>query len=169
MFGSPKQNVLTYRPGQELPLPERFRFSDKHSSQTLEAGKGRLLLTMLGFCAAFLIVGVRLCDVSLRGVSAEIRREEKPQTRAVEIKMERADITDRNGVVLATSLPSADLYIDTDNLKKPETLAAALAETLPDVKYKPLLKKQKIRVRQAQFDSPRTLRSQPPGLSPTEF
>ncbi|HBO59390.1 MAG TPA: penicillin-binding protein [Alphaproteobacteria bacterium] len=143
MFGSPKQNVLTYRPGQELPLPERFRFSDKHSSQTLEAGKGRLLLTMLGFCAAFLIVGVRLCDVSLRGVSAEIRREEKPQTRAVEIKMERADITDRNGVVLATSLPSADLYIDTDNLKKPETLAAALAETLPDVKYKPLLKKLK--------------------------
>ncbi len=143
MFGSPKQNVLTYRPGQELPLPERFRFSDKHSSQTLEAGKGRLLLTTLGFCAAFLIVGVRLCDVSLRGVSAEIRREEKPQTRAVEIKMERADITDRNGVVLATSLPSADLYIDTDNLKKPETLAAALAETLPDVKYKPLLKKLK--------------------------
>lgn len=143
MFRFSKQNGLTYRPGQELPLPERFRFSDKHSSQTLEAGKGRLLVTMLGFCAAFLIVGVRLCDISLRGVSAEIRREEKPQTRAVEIKMERADITDRNGIVLATSLPSADLYIDTDNLKKPETLAAALAETLPDVKYKPLLKKLK--------------------------
>ena len=144
MFGRRrKKNDIAYKLGCELPLPERFRFADKQAGKTLEAGKGRLLVTMLGFCVAFAIVGGQLCRISLRGAAPALRREEKPQTRAVDIKMNRADITDRNGVVLATSLPSADLYVDTENLKNPETLAAALAETLPDVKYKSLLKKLK--------------------------
>lgn len=140
MFFSAKKRDSIYRLGQELPLPERFRFSEKQSPSVLEEGKNRLMFAMLLFCAAFAVVGGKLCTVSLCGFSEEPRRERQTQTRALDIKMERADITDRNGVVLATSLPSADLYVNTEKLKNPETLAAALAETLPDVKYKTLLK-----------------------------
>ncbi len=143
MFFSSKKQDSVYRLGQELPLPERFRFSGKQSDSVLEEGKNRLIVTIFLFCAAFTIVGGKLCSVSLHGFSEEPRRERRIQTRALDIKMERADIIDRNGVVLATSLPSADLYVDTEKLKNPETLAAAVAETLPDVKYKPLLKKLK--------------------------
>lgn len=140
MFFSAKKRNSIYRLGQELPLPERFRFSEKQSPSVLEEGKNRLMFAMLLFCAAFAVVGGKLCTVSLCGFSEEPRRERQTPTRALDIKMERADITDRNGVVLATSLPSADLYVNTEKLKNPETLAAAVAETLPDVKYKTLLK-----------------------------
>lgn len=143
MFHFSKPTDAPYKRGQELPLPERFRFSGKQSDDSLEEGKNRLVLTMFGFCLAFAAVAVQLCNVSLRGVSVETRKSDKAQARAVDIKMDRADITDRNGIVLATSLPSADLYVDTENLKNPETIAAALAETLPDVKYQPLLKQLK--------------------------
>src|SRR3546814_5460176 len=45
----------------------------------------------------------------------------------------RADIVDRNGVVLATTMPTASLYANPQHVRDPETAAEQLAEVLPEL------------------------------------
>ena len=134
-----------YTLGQEIPLPERISAADKKSSDSLKSGKNRLLFMMTGFFGAFCAISVQLTRLTVLSASAEMHAKTmESKTYALEMKMKRADIVDRNGVLLATSLPSSDLYIeDTAQIKNPETLAAALSQTLPDLNYKALLKKLK--------------------------
>lgn len=101
---------------------------------------------MFLFFVAFGFIGVRLIDVTIvrGGVSLVARAKADDEALSpLKIKMMRADIVDRNDIVLATSLPSADLYVDAEKVKNPETVAAALAQTLPDMKYDQLLTKLK--------------------------
>ena len=144
MFRLFKKSGIFYKPGLEIPLPDRISLADKKSSDSLESGKNRLLCTMFLFFGAFSVIAVRLIGVTLMNTPAEEHlKTGDSKTYALEIKMNRADIVDRNGVLLATSLPSADLYVDSEKIKNPETIAAALVQTLPDLEYKPLLKKLK--------------------------
>ena len=139
-----KKSGIFYTLGQEIPLPVRISRADKKSSDSLESGKNRLLCTMALFFCAFNIIGVRLVSLTVLNAPAhEYVKQEENKTYALELKMNRADIVDRNGVLLATSLPSADLYVDAEKIKNPETIAAALSQTLPDLKYKPMLSKLK--------------------------
>ncbi|MFJ5423778.1 peptidoglycan D,D-transpeptidase FtsI family protein [Wolbachia endosymbiont of Drosophila barbarae] len=48
------------------------------------------------------------------------------------------DILDRNGVVIATNVPTTSLYIDATKVKNPESIAAQLCSTLHDLEYKNL-------------------------------
>ena len=140
------KNGIFYAAGQELPLPERYSPADKKSSDSLECGKNRLVILMFLFFVAFGFIGVRLIDVTIvrGGVSLVARAKADDEALSpLKIKMMRADIVDRNDIVLATSLPSADLYVDAEKVKNPETVAAALAQTLPDMKYDQLLTKLK--------------------------
>lgn len=144
MFRLFKKSGIFYRPGQEIPLPDRISIADKKSSDSLESGKNRVLCTMFLFLAAFSIVGIRLFSVALLNTDPDDSpKSQDGKTYALEIKMDRADIVDRNGVILATSLPSADLYVDTTKIRNAETMAAALVQTLPELEYKPLLAKLK--------------------------
>src|SRR3546814_10453072 len=43
----------------------------------------------------------------------------------------RANIVDRNGVVLATTMPTDSLYANPQHVRDPETAAERLAEVLP--------------------------------------
>lgn len=54
------------------------------------------------------------------------------------VVLPRADIVDRNGVVLATSLEAASLYATTKELREPRDVAELLAQVLPDVNQKAL-------------------------------
>ncbi|MBR1777991.1 MAG: penicillin-binding protein 2 [Alphaproteobacteria bacterium] len=144
MFRFFKKSGIFYTLGQEIPLPDRISLADKKSSDSLESGKNRLLCTMALFFGAFCVISVRLCALTvLNAPTEELIKPEESKTYALELKMNRADIVDRNGVLLATSLPSADLYVDAEKIKNPETIAAALAQTLPELEYKSLLKKLK--------------------------
>lgn len=144
MFRFLKKSGIFYKLGQEIPLPDRISLADKKSTDSLESGKNRLLCTMFLFFSAFSVIAIRLIDVTILNSTVEEHFKKAPsKTYALEIKMNRADIVDRNGVLLATSLPSADLYVDSTKIKNPETIAAALVQTLPDLEYKPLLKKLK--------------------------
>ena len=139
-----KKSGTFYGLGQEIPLPDRISLADKKSSDSLESGKNRLLCTMALFFCAFSVINVRLVALTVLNAPAhEHVKQDENKTYALELKMNRADIVDRNGVLLATSLPSADLYVDAEKIKNPETIATALSETLPDLQYKPLLKKLK--------------------------
>ena len=53
----------------------------------------------------------------------------------------RADIFDRNGVLLATDLKTKSLYVSSVLVRDPQQVAKALAESFTDLKYEDLLKK----------------------------
>lgn len=141
MFRFLKKRGAFYYPGQEIPLPDMVTIADRKESDSLESGKNRLIFTAGVFMLSFGLVCARLFNVAMTGGVIEEARREPSGVRSLNIKMKRADITDRNGIILATSLPSADLYAEVDKIKNPEMVAAALVQTLPDLKYKPLLQK----------------------------
>ncbi|BBK35499.1 peptidoglycan glycosyltransferase [Allostella sp. ATCC 35155] len=73
----------------------------------VERGQSRLVFLAAMFSLAFLVIAGRLVDVTLMAQPAEPRAVQTPP-RAVETQ--RADIVDRNGTLLATSLPTPSLY-----------------------------------------------------------
>jgi cell division protein FtsI (penicillin-binding protein 3) len=99
------------------------------AKQALETGRNRLVFTGAMFLLAFLVVGVRLVDVALikEGKEPTLVRTPAPQ----ELRMERADIVDRNGVLLATNLATASLYAHPGRVLDAEEAAAKLVRALP--------------------------------------
>ncbi|MDM8335174.1 peptidoglycan D,D-transpeptidase FtsI family protein [Wolbachia pipientis] len=56
------------------------------------------------------------------------------------IVRKQPDILDRNGVVIATNVPTTSLYIDSTRVRNPESIAAQLCSVLDDLKYEDLYK-----------------------------
>lgn len=108
-------------------------------AQAIETGRTRLLITGLVFALAFLVIGGRLVDLVLFNAAAEARVARAPLPERLETG--RADIVDRNGVVLATSLPTASLYADAREVLHPREAAAALSRILPDLAHEDVLAK----------------------------
>jgi cell division protein FtsI (penicillin-binding protein 3) len=116
------------------PEPEQFRQAirlDGTTKQALETGRTRLLVASLLFAAAFLIVAGRLVSVALISSGGEPSIAEAP--RAAQLETERADIVDRNGIVLATNLVTASLYANPREVPNPRAAAAALSKVLPEL------------------------------------
>ena len=102
-----------------------------NTAAALEIGRTRLLVAGVVFALAFSVVGGRLIDVAVFNEGAAphaARSGASAQTR-----LARADIVDRNGAVLATSLRTASLYADPRLIRDPQAAAAALARVLPDM------------------------------------
>ena len=78
---------------------------------------------------AFAVVGLRLVDITLMQDAVEPRAARAPQ--AETLQFARADIVDRNGVLLATNLPTASLYADPRQVIEPADAARRLAGVLP--------------------------------------
>ncbi len=95
--------------------------------RALEVSHNRLMLGLGLFAVAFVVIAVRLAAVTLIPGDHETMRV------AVAPSADRADILDRNGVVLATSLTTASLYANPHQIREPDAVAAQLAEILPDM------------------------------------
>ena len=90
--------------------------------------EGRLFVLILGFVGAFLTIGVRM------GALAASDPEEPRVAAAGEaIVATRADITDRNGRLLATNLDTHSLYAQTKLMVDPARAAQELARVFPDL------------------------------------
>lgn len=97
-------------------------------ARAIEGARDRLLVVGLLFAVAFLIVTGRLVELSAGGIDP-VQKMAAHDAWAVK----RADIVDRNGVVLATSLPTASLYADPQEVLDPEDAAAKLHAIFPDL------------------------------------
>ena len=83
---------------------------DGSVNKAIEGGRNRLLVLSCVFCLAFGIAGIRLLDIAvLRGLQEPIDVVEPTKEN---LKIGRADILDRNGILLATSLSVSSLYAD---------------------------------------------------------
>ena len=114
-----------FRPAACAPAP-----LEGPAKQALETSHTRLIIAGALFCLAFLVIGARLVEVAgFKGGETRLARlhvAERPE-------VARADIVDRNGVLLATTLDSPSLYADPKLIKDPEAVAQKLAALLPDV------------------------------------
>jgi len=121
------------RPGTAYRKPweaRRIRI-DGARKQAIETGRNRVVVTAVVFGLAFAAIAGRLVDLTVLNQPGEpqvTQRAEKPSWTA-----ERADIVDRNGVILATSLPSVSLYADPSEVLDPAAAADNLLTVLPDL------------------------------------
>jgi len=97
--------------------------------QALETGRNRLVVAGAVIAFAFVAVAVRLVDVAvLKGGEPRIARSTPPHAATA-----RADIVDRNGVLLATSLPVVSLSANPRMVLDAAEAAAKLAALFPDL------------------------------------
>lgn len=112
----------------------RIRHEEMRDKARLQA-EGRLLVLGVFFFCAFLIAGVRMAHLASSNPS-EPRNASAGDT----IISQRADITDRNGRILATNISTHSLYAQPQQLIDKPRAARALAEIFPDLNEAKLLK-----------------------------
>jgi cell division protein FtsI (penicillin-binding protein 3) len=106
--------------------------------QALDQAQTRLLVVGLLFALALLVVTGRLADLALFGThgGAGGSHIAPPPAQIV-----RADIVDRNGVVLATSIPTASLVVDRTHIIDAADAALQLSKLFPNIGYGELLQR----------------------------
>lgn len=101
------------------------------ANQAIETGRNRLLIAGCLFALAFVVIAARLLDIAvLRGV------HEPPvvtESAKAVLKTGRADIVDRNGMLLATSLSVPSLYADPTQVIDADDAARRLVTVLNDL------------------------------------
>jgi cell division protein FtsI (penicillin-binding protein 3) len=101
-----------------------------NAKRAIETGRTRLLVAGALFAVAYLVIAVRLTAVTLLSDGAEPRFAELPAQSA---PIERGEIVDRNGVVLATNLETWSLYANPQQIMDVDEAVARLTDLLPDV------------------------------------
>ena len=98
-----------------------------------ETARQRLVMASALFTVVFAAVALRMVYVSLLRDSAE--PTQRVAARGGSIQSERADIVDRHGAVLATSVPVVSAFVNPRLLIDPSDAARKIATALPDLKY----------------------------------
>ena len=136
----PLARILAARQTGENPDKiERANLAARHEAGRdgqRERVEGRLLALGLVFLAAFATVGAKMAIVATSEPA-----EPKAAASSTQIVAARADITDRNGRILATNLSTHSVYAQPKNLINPDIAARKLAQIFPDLDEQVLYKR----------------------------
>ncbi|MGI9394490.1 MAG: peptidoglycan D,D-transpeptidase FtsI family protein [Boseongicola sp.] len=128
----PLARVLAARQDGENPdAIERENLAKRHEEARDGArvrAEGRLLILGVFFLCAFFLVGLKMSVLA-----ASNPTEPRVAATSAQIVAARADITDRNGRILATNLSTHALYAQPPNMIDPERVAIELANVFPDL------------------------------------
>jgi cell division protein FtsI (penicillin-binding protein 3) len=105
--------------------------------QTLEQARTRLVVVGALFGLALVVVSGRLVDLAVMGSASTTHARIAPPAASVV----RADIVDRNGHVLATSIATASLFADPAKIIDAQDAARQLTGLFPDTSYGDFLEK----------------------------
>ncbi|MFZ0100246.1 MAG: penicillin-binding protein 2 [Gemmobacter sp.] len=129
----PLARILSARDAGENPDHiERENIRARHEvvrEKSRRRAEGRLLFLGLAFLASFGLIGARM---GLLAASEPM--EPRSAAPGAAILAQRADITDRNGRVLATNLVTHALYAQPKDMVDPARVARELAAIFPDLK-----------------------------------
>lgn len=103
--------------------------------QSLELARARLSIVILLFAVGWVVIGGRLSYLTLHGDTPDMQAARAAPNDG---PTGRADIVDRNGTVLATSLPTVSLCSDSKSIPNPDEAARQLLGVLPDLDPKKL-------------------------------
>lgn len=135
-----KKKEHFYCIGQEIPVRpnDGYRFLDKKTASALKTGRQRMMFLAYCFLFAFIIVGGRLFQQTILNHTESIHTF---QSQRVSFPIGRADILDRNGQLLATSVPVSNLQLEGPLPVSPEELSNQLATIFPNISKASLLNK----------------------------
>lgn len=125
----------------KLYVPQEFYSVTKVDTvkilhKAIDVAKSRLFLMSCAFLLIFVVIVGRLIEVCLfRGGGQDSFSYIQAGPRF------RADIIDRNGVLLATSLATSSLYANASVVLDPEEAATKLLTVLPELKYDDVLQR----------------------------
>jgi len=128
-FSQSNSSHSSHLPGRLGRAVRHFRI-DGVGKESMETARSRVLVAAALFAAGFLVLALRLVDLGLFERVAETAPRYQPETAVV---AGRADIVDRNGVLLATSLRTASLYADPKLVLDAEDATNKLMVALPDL------------------------------------
>ncbi len=128
----PLARIIAARQTGENPDEiERDNLEARHEAgrdRLRERAEGRLLALGLVFLVAFLTVGMKMAALATSDPA-----EPKVAASGTQIVAARADITDRNGRILATNLSTHSVYAQPKHLVSPDVAARELARIFPDL------------------------------------
>ncbi len=111
---------------------------DGVTKQAMETGRTRLVVGMALFALVFLTLGGRVVHLGLTGGGTDADPHSWAgfaEKRANTPALSRRSIVDRNGVLLATNLPTPSLFVDSREVIDANELAEQLIQVLPDLSY----------------------------------
>lgn len=117
-------------------LPGLFSPAKRHRlptprEQALNLAKNRLNIVFFLFTIAWTVIGGRLAYLTLNGEAENSQISSLPSSPPP--YSGRADIVDRNGTILATTLPTTSICIDARSIIDPDEAAKDLLKVLPDL------------------------------------
>lgn len=135
--GGRRYQRKTVHASQKTPsIPTQVRLHGVHKA-SIELARKRLLMGAAIFAASFFVLSMRLVDVSL---FTEVQPSSAGSTTTVlSAGPVRADIHDRNGVVLATSLTIQSLYARPKDVRDFSSAASRLTDILTDLDFQSVI------------------------------
>ena len=135
----PLARILAARRAGENPDSiERQNLAERHEAERdmgRARAEGRLLVLGVAFLCAFALVGLKM---SVIAGSEPV--EPRAAASGAQILAARADITDRNGRILATNLTTHALYAQPPLMIDPKRAAVELAKIFPDLDEERLIR-----------------------------
>jgi len=122
-------------PGLFAPIAKSRRLATP-SEQALDVARVRIVAAIIIFALAYLVIAGRLADLTLMNDNNSDALLARPAGN--DSVASRADIIDRNGTVLATSLPTISLCADARNILNADEAEQKLLNVLPDLDVKRL-------------------------------
>jgi cell division protein FtsI (penicillin-binding protein 3) len=135
----PKQQEISF----EALDPTRIRIEGARK-QALEQGRTRLLVIGVMCCMAFVILGARLVDLTRHGKDGVAKWHAWTAAQSKPHVVARGEVHDRNGNILAITLPTKSLFINPKEVRGALTADAAtdrLLSVLTDLDRADILKK----------------------------
>lgn len=127
-----------------IPFRKMRMKIDGTRGSAMDLARGRLVIVSAVFALLYILIAARLFDLTI--LQGELQRDKISSAAAAPMVAPepaplRADIVDRNGVLLATSLETPSLYADPALIASPAQAAKALTAALPDLRYDDVLQK----------------------------
>lgn len=139
-----KNDTNFYLPGEEINVSKGDMFAEWDSNKTSGYScRGRIFFGICCCAFAYLLVGFRLFGTCILPNLNDDSNKDFVLTQRQNVH--RADIVDRNGAIVATSLPTQDLNVNLKNIFSPRETALRLVEIFPDLKFDDIYKKLKRR------------------------
>ena len=137
---SKRKDETFYLPGQEIKISRRAVSTKSYTTENdnVSTCRGRTWFTLCCFIAIYVTLCIRVTYICLgNGINIDTAITDQFAADVVNFKnpVSRADIMDRNGEVIATSLPTKNLYANTKKVRNIEEVAAKLSEIFPEESY----------------------------------